>query len=91
MKYNEDKILKEIEKFINETYDPNYHYQSEDGIQTFDVWRTNGSAETTCRDNAIKYLMRYGKKNGYNKKDLLKCIHFIILMINERFVDVEVK
>jgi len=44
------------------------------------VWHTLGSVDTTCRDTAIKYLMRYGKKDGYNKKDLMKAVHYIVLL-----------
>ena len=32
--------------------------------------------------NAIKYLCRYGKKNGHNRKDLLKAIHYIVLLMS---------
>ena len=32
--------------------------------------------------NAIKYLARYGKKNGKNRKDLLKAIHYIVLLMS---------
>ena len=32
--------------------------------------------------NAIKYLMRYGKKQGRNEKDLYKAIHYIVLLIS---------
>ena len=33
--------------------------------------------------NAIKYLARYGKKNGKNRKDLLKAVHYVILLMSE--------
>jgi hypothetical protein len=36
-----------------------------------------------CQANAIKYLCRYGKKNGYNRNDLLKAVHYIILLMSE--------
>ena len=35
-----------------------------------------------CEANAIKYLARYGKKNGKNRKDLLKAIHYVILLMS---------
>jgi hypothetical protein len=35
-----------------------------------------------CQANAIKYLCRYGKKDGYNRKDLLKAIHYIVLLMS---------
>ena len=31
---------------------------------------------------SIKYLCRYGKKNGHNRKDLLKTIHYIVLLMS---------
>ena len=52
----------------------------DENIQTIDIWKTLGSVDTTCRDTAIKYLMRYGKKDGFNKKDLLKTIHYTLLL-----------
>lgn len=77
-RYNEDKMLKEVLEYIKTTYQG--HYVGKEEIQTTDVWHTLGSAMTTTRDTAIKYLMRYGKKGGYNKKDLLKAIHYIVLL-----------
>jgi len=35
-----------------------------------------------CQANAIKYLCRYGKKDGKNRKDLLKAIHYIVLLLD---------
>ena len=43
-----------------------------------------------CQANAIKYLARYGKKNGKNRKDLLKAIHYIVLLMSgedQEYVD----
>ena len=58
----------------------NQHYVGKKEVQTIDVWETLGSIDTTCRDTAIKYLMRYGKKGGHNRKDLLKAVHYIVLL-----------
>lgn len=77
-KYNEDSILKELSYYIQSTY--SQHYVGKNNIQTVDVWDSMGSADTSTRDAALKYLMRYGKKSGHNKKDLLKALHFIILL-----------
>ncbi len=78
-KYNEPKILLEISKYLEGTYDQ--HYVGNKDIQTVDFWHSLGSLDTTARDNAIKYLARYGKKGGKNRKDLIKAIHYIILMM----------
>ena len=39
-----------------------------------------GHVKEACHSNIIKYAMRYGKKDGYNKKDLMKIIHYTILL-----------
>jgi hypothetical protein len=77
-RYSEDKFLAEVVDYVASTYQG--HYVGGGQYQTVDIWNTLGSASTTCRDTAIKYLMRYGKKGGNNKKDLLKAIHYIILL-----------
>lgn len=79
-KYNEDAILKEISDYVMSTY--RGHYVGKAGIQTIDVWETLDMAEEMCQGTAIKYLMRFGKKDGKNKKDLLKAIHYIILLMH---------
>ena len=77
--YNEDVNIELVKDYIDGTY--GQHYVGNKEIQTVDFWESLGSLDTTCRDTAIKYLARYGKKNGRNKKDLLKAIHYIILMM----------
>lgn len=78
-KYNEEKILKEIRDYIGSTYSG--HYTSkETKTQTLDLIESIGDAESFCRSNAIKYLSRFGKKNGKSKLDLLKVIHYSILL-----------
>lgn len=77
-KYREKEFLDSVIKYVEGTYDQ--HYAGKNNVQTIDVWEALGSAETTARDTAIKYLMRYGKKDGYNKKDLLKAVHYITLL-----------
>lgn len=78
-KYNEDKAMEAIQAYVNSTY--GQHYVGDGDVQTVDFWRSLGSLETTSRDTAIKYLARYGKKGGKNRKDLLKTIHYVILMM----------
>lgn len=80
-KYNEDVILKELNEYIKKTY--GQHYKTNDEkIECFDVWLALDDATPTFRNTALKYLWRYGKKNGNNKADLLKAIHYIILCIH---------
>ena len=78
-KYNEDKAIQAIRDYLDSTY--GQHYVGDGDVQTVDFWRSLGSLESTSRDTAIKYLARYGKKGGKNRKDLLKSMHYIILMM----------
>ena len=84
-KYNEDKILKEVFEYVSSTY--NQHYVGEKGIQTIDVWHTLDMAESMCMGTLIKYAMRFGKKKGKNKADLLKLIHYAILTYHFAFME----
>jgi hypothetical protein len=78
-KYEEDKTLKEIEQYLSSTY--HSHYTSEQSkTQTLDLIESIGDAEPFCRSNAIKYLSRFGKKNGKSKQDILKAIHYCVLL-----------
>ena len=78
-KYHEDVILKEIKEYLGGTYKS--HYASpESKTQTLDLIEGIGDAEPFCRSNAIKYLSRFGKKEGKSKQDILKAIHYCILL-----------
>ena len=81
MKYNEDKILKEIGEYIANTYGEHYSTTKE-GMQVQDMLRHLDIDKDFCQANAIKYLCRYGKKDGKNRKDLLKEIHYIVLLLD---------
>ena len=81
MKYNEDKILKEIGTYIQSTYGQ-HSAQVSKGTQVQDLLRDIGIDKDFCQANAIKYLCRFGKKDGRNRKDLLKAVHYIILLLN---------
>ena len=78
-KYNEDVVLKEVTEYLGMTY--RSHYTSKESMtQTLDLIEGIGDAEPFCRSNAIKYLSRFGKKDGKSKQDILKAIHYCILL-----------
>jgi len=78
-KYEEDKTLKQVEEYLASTY--HSHYTSEQSkTQTLDLIESIGDAEAFTRSNAIKYLSRFGKKNGKSKMDILKAIHYCVLL-----------
>lgn len=78
-KYEEDLTMKEVRDYLSGTYKAHYTSQ-ESKTQTLDLIEGIGDAEPFCRSNAIKYLSRFGKKNGKSKLDILKAIHYCILL-----------
>ena len=60
----------------------NNHYQK---FQIQDVFEQMDIAEDFTRGAAMKYLFRFGKKEGKNKKDLLKCMHYLCLLYHYAF------
>ena len=78
-KYEEDKTMKEVREYLSSTYKSHYTSQ-ESKTQTLDLIESIGDSEPFCRSNAIKYLSRFGKKNGKSKQDILKAIHYCILL-----------
>ena len=88
MKYKEDKILEEIKNYVKTTYGEHYS-TTKDGFQVQDMLRQLGIDKDFCQANAIKYLCRYGKKDGKNRKDLLKAIHYVILLLSSEDADKE--
>ncbi len=80
-KYNENKILKQLEEYIASTY--NQHYVDESGgvkQQTLDKIKYN-RREGFCAGNVTKYIDRYDTK-GTPRADLFKVLHYTILLIN---------
>jgi hypothetical protein len=83
-KYNEDKILKDIEEYVTSTYKG--HYCGDEGeyadIQTIDLMAAKKLAAGFCQANILKYGSRYGEKDGRNKRDLMKVVHYAILLLH---------
>ena len=79
MRYNEDKILKELYDYISATYKGHY---STNQFQSTEFIIDCGHGEGFMLGNIIKYAQRYGKKDGFNKKDLLKVIHYAIIALS---------
>ena len=79
-KYSEDRILKELEEYINKTY--NQHY-SQNKFQATEFILDSGHGTGFCIGNILKYAQRYGKKGTKEdaRKDLLKVIHYGIIAL----------
>ena len=81
-KYNEGQTLAELKEYIDSTSDEHY---SKNKFQATEFIIDGGHGEGFCIGNIMKYAQRYGKKDGKNRRDLLKVIHYgiIALYINE--------
>ena len=77
--FNEESYLKEIKDGIDKTYSSHY---AQNKIQSTEFITDAGHGEGFCIGNIIKYAQRYGKKNGYNREDLKKIVHYAIIMLH---------
>ena len=78
-KFNERRHIIELKEYIDNPYGE--HYAS-DKYQATDVIIDSGHGEGFCMGNIMKYAKRYGNKDGKNKNDLLKLLHYAIIMIH---------
>ena len=53
-------------------------------IQSTEFIVDAGHGEGFCIGNIIKYAQRYGKKNGKNDADLLKIIHYAVILLGSK-------
>lgn len=67
-----------VKHHIDSTYDEHY---SKEKIQATEFIIDSGMGEGFCMGNIIKYAKRYGKKEGKNRDDILKIIHYAIILL----------
>jgi len=78
-RYDEDNIVEELKEYIDSTYSEHY---SRNRFQATEFIMDSGHGEGFCIGNIMKYVQRYGKKDGYNRKDLMKVLHYTIMAIH---------
>ncbi len=83
-KYHEKEILKDIEEYVSRTYQGHYTGKSHEyrNVQTLDLMAAKELASGFCQANILKYGSRYGNKDGRNTKDLMKVIHYAMLLLH---------
>jgi hypothetical protein len=81
MKFNEQKNIHEWTHYVESTYSK--HYAASNGVQSMDLISASGLGLDFCLGNVLKYASRYGKKEGANRTDLMKIMHYTLLAINE--------
>ena len=77
-KFNEGALIEERQRYIDNTYEEHY---SENKFQATEFIMDGGHGEGFCMGNILKYAQRYGKKDGYNRKDLLKVLHYALMSL----------
>ena len=80
-KFKENIIVNDVMDYINKTYDS--HYSKTKYYQATEIIIDQGHGTGFCMGNILKYAQRYGKKEGRNKNDLMKVIHYAIIQLSQ--------
>lgn len=78
-KYNEAALLKELKEYIDATYGQHY---SQNKFQATEFIIDSGHGVGFTVGNVMKYAQRYGKKAGRNRQDILKIIHYALMLLH---------
>jgi len=78
-KFGEDEILEELRQYVDSTYSQHY---SRTKFQATEFIIDSGHGVGFTIGNIMKYAQRYGKKGGFNRKDILKILHYAILLLH---------
>ena len=87
-KFNEGKLIAEFTQYVNGTYGEHY---SKNKFQATEFIIDGGHGEGFTIGNCMKYLQRYGKKEGKNRKDLMKVLHYGIIALYVHDLEVNTK
>ena len=86
-KYNEGNLLEEFKEYIDATYGQHY---SMNKYQATEFIVDNGHGVGFTAGNVMKYVQRYGKKSGRNRQDLLKVLHYALMLLYVHDVETSV-
>ena len=86
--FNEDNIIKELHALIDKTYESHY---AQNKIQSTEFITDAGHGEGFCMGNIMKYAKRFGRKGGKNRADLMKILHYGIIMLYVESINDETK
>ena len=75
-KYNEGELIKEFQAYVDATYGEHYSLNK---YQATEFIIDAGHGDGFCIGNVMKYAQRYGKKDGYNRKDIMKVLHYALI------------
>ena len=87
-KFNEETALNMLRNHIIGSYQEHY---SMENIQSTEFIFDAGHGEGFCLGNIIKYAQRYGKKNGKDTNDLLKILHYAVMLLGKEIENQETR
>jgi len=77
-KYNEDSLINELKQYVDKTYDEHYSLNK---FQATEFVIDSGHGVGFTVGNVMKYAQRYGKKSGRNRQDILKVLHYALMLL----------
>lgn len=77
-KFNERELIQELQTYVDGTYSSHY---AQGKIQATEVIIDGGHGMGFCIGNVLKYSQRYGHKDGFNRQDLLKTLHYALIAL----------
>ena len=79
-KFNEGALIEELQQYIDATYEGHY---SKNKFQSTEFIIDCGHGMGFALGNVLKYAQRYGKKDGANRKDLMKILHYALIAMHQ--------
>lgn len=77
-RFRENELIKELQEYVDATYSQHY---SSGKIQAMEFIQDAGHGRSFAIGNVLKYAQRYGKKQGFNRADLIKTLHYALLAL----------
>lgn len=87
-KFNEGALIKELQQYVDKTYEGHY---SKNKFQSTEFIIDCGHGMGFALGNVLKYTQRYGKKNGANRDDLMKILHYAIIAMHQHDINNQVE
>lgn len=75
-KFDEGRLMEEFREYVDSTYGA--HYSGK--YQATDMIIDAGHGVGFCVGSIMKYARRLGKKKGYNQQDVLKIMHYALIL-----------
>tara|TARA_B100001057_G_scaffold497713_1_gene602610 strand:- start:1005 stop:1295 length:291 start_codon:yes stop_codon:yes gene_type:complete len=78
-KFNEKNLIDDLQSYIDKTYDGHY---SKNKFQSTEFIIDCGHGMGFALGNCLKYAQRYGKKDGKNRADIMKILHYALIALH---------